>query len=109
MSLYHAKDGLHFQRHKDGSVTVARWLHGLANAGRADQAVVDVLDHAWTLTASEWASVVASVSAKGESGETYNAALRFHDNADEADAVPVCARCRKEWQAGHLCLPEATS
>jgi len=24
-------------------------------------------------------------------------------------AVPVCARCRKEWQAGHLCLPEATS
>lgn len=76
--MYHANNGLYFKRQDDGSVVVEHWLHGAANAGRADQATVDVLDRHWTMTASEWASVVASVSDYGETGESHTQALYFH-------------------------------
>lgn len=78
MSKFHSKDGLYFQRRDDGSVDISHWLSGIANTGRADQQPCDVLNRSWRLTASEWASVVASVSQDGENGETWKAALDFH-------------------------------
>ena len=78
MSKFHSNNGLYFERQEDGSVVVEHWLHGAANAGRADQATVNVLDRRWKMTAAEWASVVASVSAQGETGETHRQALDFH-------------------------------
>lgn len=82
--MFHANNGLYFERHADGSVTVSHWLRGAANAGRADQQPVNVLDREWNLTASEWASVIATVSARGESGETHTEALLFHEKGSDA-------------------------
>ena len=78
MSRFHSNNGLYFERTADGGVRVSHWMSGVANAGRADQASVDVLDRSWTLTAPEWASVVASVSQMGESSETWQQALDWH-------------------------------
>ena len=77
---FHSKDGFFFERiDKDGSVRISKWLSGVSSAGRADQTSCDVLAYSVTLAPSEWASVVASVSAKGETSDTWNAALQFHD------------------------------
>lgn len=84
--MFHANNGLYFERKQDGSVVVSHWLHGAANAGRVDQATVDVLDRQWTLTASEWASVMANVSARGESGATHTEATLFHEKGSDGEA-----------------------
>lgn len=81
--MFHANNGLYFERLPDGGVRVSHWLHGAANAGRADQASVQVLDRSWHLSASEWASVMASVSARGESGETHTEATLYHEKGGE--------------------------
>ena len=60
--IFHTHDGLYFTRFTDGSVGVVHDPSGL----------VMMLD------ANTWASVVASMSAKGEDSLTFNAALRFH-------------------------------
>jgi hypothetical protein len=64
---FHARDGWYFRREDDGSVRI---LAPDSLGPGAQQAIV--------LDASTWASVVASVSAAGETGETYRTALLFH-------------------------------
>lgn len=59
---FHACDGWYFKRGEDGSVTI--W------AADGDAEV--------TLDADSWASVVASVSASGESYVTFEIAKRLH-------------------------------
>lgn len=83
--MFHANNGLYFDRREDGSVVVSHWLFGLANGGRADQASVSVRDRQWTMTASEWASVVATVSKDGETRETWESALAFHGDPGSAE------------------------
>jgi hypothetical protein len=69
MSEFHVRDGWFFSRDDEstppGAVTV-RVQDGPT----------------FTLAPHEWASVVASVSAHGETGETYRAALDFHQDAE---------------------------
>ena len=71
---FHAKEGLFFQRFSDGSVRVRA----------ADPTGKDTLKEV-TLDASAWASVVASMTAAGENGRTWNAALT---RQTEPDATP---------------------
>jgi len=60
---FHSRENWFFKRLPGGSVRIA-------SATEPARAVV--------LGASTWASAVASVSAAGETGETYRAALAFH-------------------------------
>lgn len=61
---FHAGDGWYFERGADDAVKIS--------------AAVDRSSETITLTATEWASVVAAVSTLGESAETYQAALSLH-------------------------------
>lgn len=61
---FHAHDGWYFERMEDGSVKVS--------------AAVDRCAEVIILTASDWASINASMSSRGETSETYQAALAFH-------------------------------
>jgi hypothetical protein len=61
---FHANDGWYFASGEDGKVKIS------AAVNRCDETI--------TLTAAEWASVVAAVSAQGETSETYQAALALH-------------------------------
>ena len=64
---FHARDNWFFRREDDGSVRI---LAPDTMGPGAHQAV--------TLDANTWASVVASVSARGETSETFQAARDFH-------------------------------
>lgn len=57
---FHAHSGQYFRRLDDGRVEIRN------------------SDGVFVCDASTWASVVASVSARGETGETYRQALDFH-------------------------------
>lgn len=61
---FHAHDGWYFERLDDGSVKIS--------------AAVDRCTEVIILTASDWASITAAVSARGETSETYQAAVAFH-------------------------------
>lgn len=58
---FHAKDGWYFERQDDGSVKVS--------------AAVDRSTEVITLGPSTWASIVASMSAEGETSQSYQRAL----------------------------------
>lgn len=88
MGYFHSNNGLCFERLEDGGIEVTRRLWGWADPHSPDKKQADVIDQRWRMTAAEWASVVASMSAKGETTETFNDALRFHDNSAEADLEP---------------------
>lgn len=62
---FHTHDGWYWNRTADGSVRIVVQPPGGGS-----------YEH--VLTASEWASVVSHVSARGETGETWKAALEFH-------------------------------
>lgn len=64
MTSHHAKDGWSFERLEGGAVRV-HWGSPEVPLGV-------------TLTAEEWASVVASVSHAGEEGGRFYDALAFH-------------------------------
>lgn len=83
MGYFHSNNGLCFERLEDGSVEVTRRLWGWADP-HGDKKQADVVDHRWRMTASEWASVVSSVSKPGETNETWRTALDFHDDTRHA-------------------------
>lgn len=64
---FHSKDGWHFKRQDDGSVRIAvtTW---------DGESVLEEI----TLDGRTWASAMASVSHRGETGETFNEAILFH-------------------------------
>lgn len=62
---HHASDGFYFQRAEDGSVLIE---HGSEST---------------SLKPSEWASVVAFVSSRGESYQTWQDALEWHQKRPE--------------------------
>lgn len=71
---FHARDNWFFRREDDGSVHIT----APDSMGPGAHQVV-------TLDADTWASVVASVSAGGETSETFHAARRFHDGTAEPE------------------------
>lgn len=78
---FHAREGWHFEREPDGSVTIQRRLPIKTAAGDVDGWPVEHV----RLDAGTWASVVASVCWLGENGETFRAAEQFHMGLD---AIP---------------------
>lgn len=66
--MFHLRDGFMFGRNEDGSVTVRVLKGGLADG----ETVAEV-----TVPDNEWASVLASTCARGETGETYAEAMDF--------------------------------
>lgn len=69
---FHAHSGLFFRRDENGMVHVTDCPPG----STALQCRTIVLDP------DTWASAVASVSARGETGDTFTKARRFHDGID---------------------------
>ena len=70
---FHARDGVIFKRDAGGGVVISK-----AGAEFGEREII--LD----LTGSAWASIVAHVSARGETGDTYREALEFHEARDGA-------------------------
>lgn len=77
MSKIHARNGFCFERMGDGSVRIQKVLYGKSPVDPNAQSVEVGFSEA-TIPANEWASVVAHVSERGESSETFQTALRFH-------------------------------
>lgn len=66
--MFHAKDGVYFGRtQEDGTVRV--------EVGDGRGTVIRSIE----LSADTWASVVAFVSARGETAETWREAREFHE------------------------------
>jgi hypothetical protein len=70
MDGFHTHEGWYWRRRSDGSVAI------VVTESAKDGAPI-VREH--YLEVGEWASVVASVSARGETGETFLEAKTFHD------------------------------
>ena len=67
--MFHARDGLYFERLADGSVKVRLEPIG---GGAPAEAIVP---------ADTWASVIATVCARGETADTWNEARQYHNRA----------------------------
>lgn len=68
---YHWRDGITFERQADGSVCIEQPVTDWSD-GQSFQA---------TIPAAEWASIIAAVSAQGETAEQYAIATVFHNEA----------------------------
>lgn len=67
---FHLRDGLTFTRTEDGYVRIRKYSDSLKVKGE--------LDFEIEVDPSSWASVVASVCAKGEDTHTYEDAFNLH-------------------------------
>lgn len=67
--MFHAKEGWFFERVDNGDVRIMLIPAGFG--GQPQQKV--------QLSSDTWASIVATVSAKGETSESWRAAKDFHD------------------------------
>jgi len=78
-SYFHLKDNWYFARRRsDGWVVIEHWnSHVDKNEGKPSDASVE-------MPPEGWASIVATVSALGETRETWLTALAFHNAAPEA-------------------------
>lgn len=70
MSKFHYTDGWYFERLEEGTVRIYHNNKGAFGATEEDQ----VLD----IDPASWASIVASVSKLGETSETYQRAIAYH-------------------------------
>ncbi len=69
ISSYHIADGWKVERLGNGDVRI---IAGTEHLAAGEHPIVAVND-------SVWASIVASVSARGENGETHSQAMEFHN------------------------------
>lgn len=72
LSWHHWKNGLYFAREEDGSVRVVK------TTGKPPIGVMVIRIFDITIEVSEWASIIASLSAGGITTENLHAALDFH-------------------------------
>jgi hypothetical protein len=68
--MFHAKNNWYFERQPSGLVRIVK---------REGEKAANPILVAVTLTPEMWASIVASVSEMGETGQTFRAALMFHN------------------------------
>lgn len=68
--MFHSINGFFWRREEDGSVAI---LQG-NDFGDAEELV--------TFDSNTWASIVASVSSRGENAVTFDAAVRLHNDTD---------------------------
>lgn len=95
MGKFHSRDGVHFERRSDGSVAITVEVSGTDANGRAFSWPREFV----LLDANTWASAVASVSAYGENGESFQAASLFHEGRSSAMST-VVARDRGDTHHG---------
>jgi len=74
--MFHAKEGWFFGREKDGRVRIIK-TRGAVEPRQVGEEFVNA-EVTVLLEPDMWASVVASVSAKNETTDTYHAARDFH-------------------------------
>jgi hypothetical protein len=67
--MFHVKEGLYFERMAYGKVHIMK---------RSTVHPESPIEMDMILEDSDWASIVASVSARNETGETYREAMEFH-------------------------------
>lgn len=67
--MFHVKEGLYFERTTYGGVHITK----RSTAHPESPIEMDMI-----INDSEWASIMASVSARNETGETYREAMEFH-------------------------------
>lgn len=67
---HHLRNGFYFEREKNGSVTI--YVTGIVNGPAPILRKV-------TVPGNEWASVVAHVSKRGETGKTFEEAFVLHN------------------------------
>ena len=105
MGAFHWKNGLFFERNSDRSVTIYR-LHE-AKSGTSTR--VDREDIG-RIPAEEWASIISSVSERGETGETWREALKFHGAPwPETPAAPPVSEPPKAKEPEPIPEPEAAA
>ena len=76
----HWQDDIYFQRLSDGSVRITSfWQYN--NCPQERQ---------WTIPDAAWASIISSVSAAGETAESWQQALKFHgsDKRESISRIP---------------------
>ena len=78
---FHSHSDWYWERLADGGVRVVQKLRRFT-VGMEKPETIELQDH--VLTAEAWASIVASVSARDETGETFRAALAFHNQEPTA-------------------------
>ena len=78
--MFHVRDGLFFGRRADGSVRIIKMKPGYSTDFPVVYQVYPAHMYEFDITVDEnsWASVVASVSSKGESNGRFYEALDFH-------------------------------
>jgi len=69
--MFHSQDGLFFERQDGGDVRVIKTADG--NFPKGDNITFETI-----LSAASWCNVVSTMSAAGETYETWNQAMRFH-------------------------------
>lgn len=97
---FHTNDGLFFERLPDGSVEVTHRVPVLALSGNGTPS--EAILKRWVLGCAApgkagdctWASVVASMSRPGETSDTFDGALRFHDGQAIKPPMGVAANLR---------------
>lgn len=68
--MFHYKDGFYAKRNDDGSVTLMKHKDASCQCRRAE--------FEFTIDPSGWASIVASVTKSGETGNQYQKATELH-------------------------------
>jgi len=71
---FHYKEGWYFNRHENGKVSITKM----------DSATHTIIESCIVVDPDSWASAVASVSAFGETHETFNNVLAFHQGFSKA-------------------------
>jgi len=71
LSLYHAGNGLFFERLESGDVRIEK---------RKEPRLASALIFDEVVSSNTWASIVAAVSSRGESGRTFIEAERLHND-----------------------------
>lgn len=68
---FHLQDGWYFKRMECGCVRICKYAN---SSPRSSLKIVDFVDE------MGWASIVASVSARGENADTFETARNFHNH-----------------------------
>jgi hypothetical protein len=91
--MFHLRNGFYYGR--DGDEVLLAW-RGL------DEKSNDVVEHEVRVPVNEWASAVASTSARGEDVETYHEALAFLETPAETEKIERGTEILRLQRAGDV-------